>query len=178
MNYANKQQLINEINKTAKLFIDEFHSVPETLKDVLIDGVDRTPAQMISYQLGWLKLVKSWDDQELAGQTPILPAPGYKWNRLGDLYKKFYQNYQDLSLQELIQLFNQQVVIWNNWIESLSEDVLFIKDQRQWTKPYPDSWTVGRFIHINSVAPFKSFRTKIRKWKKLNTLTQTENLSE
>ena len=54
MNYANKQQLINEINKTAKLFIEEFHSVPGTLKDVLIDGVDRTPAQMISYQLNWL----------------------------------------------------------------------------------------------------------------------------
>ncbi|WP_294614533.1 ClbS/DfsB family four-helix bundle protein [uncultured Gilliamella sp.] len=169
MEYINKQQLLNEINKTAQLFIDEFSSIPESQKDVLVDGVDRTPSQMLAYQLGWLNLVKSWDDQELAGNSPVLPAPGYKWNRLGDLYQEFYKTYQGFSLQELILSFKQQINIWNDWIESLSEATLFIKDERNWTKPYPEAWTVAKFIHINSVAPFKSFRTKIRKWKKLNT---------
>ena len=28
-------------------------------------------------------------------------------------------------------------------------------------------WEVYRFIHVNTVAPFGSFRTKIRKWKRL-----------
>lgn len=169
MEYINKQQLLNEINKTAQLFIDEFSSIPESQKDVLVDGVDRTPSQMLAYQLGWLNLVKSWDDQELAGNSPVLPAPGYKWNRLGDLYQEFYKTYQGFSLQELILSFKQQINIWNDWIESLSEATLFIKDERNWTKPYPEAWTVAKFIHINSVAPFKSFRTKIRKWKRLNT---------
>ncbi|WP_294964400.1 ClbS/DfsB family four-helix bundle protein [uncultured Gilliamella sp.] len=169
MEYINKQQLLNEINKTAQLFIDEFSSIPESQKDVLVDGVDRTPSQMLAYQLGWLNLVKSWDDQELAGNSPVLPAPGYKWNRLGDLYQKFYKTYQGFSLQELILSFKQQINIWNDWIESLSEATLFIKDERNWTKPFPEAWTVAKFIHINSVAPFKSFRTKIRKWKRLNT---------
>ncbi|OCG20169.1 cytoplasmic protein [Gilliamella sp. wkB108] len=169
MGYTNKQQLLDEINKTANLFIDEFSSIPESQKDVLIEGVDRTPSQMIAYQLGWLNLVKSWDDQELAGNTPILPAPGYKWNRLGDLYQEFYKTYQGLSLNELILSFKQQIDVWNHWIKSLSEATLFTKDNRNWTKPYPEAWTVAKFIHINSVAPFKSFRTKIRKWKKLST---------
>jgi Uncharacterized conserved protein len=169
MEYINKQQLLNEINKTAQLFIDEFSSIPESQKDVLVDGVDRTPSQMLAYQLGWLNLVKSWDDQELAGNSPVLPAPGYKWNRLGDLYQEFYKTYQGFSLQELILSFKQQINIWNDWIESLSEATLFIKDERNWTKPFPEAWTVAKFIHINSVAPFKSFRTKIRKWKRLNT---------
>lgn len=170
MAYASKQQLLDEINKTAKLFIDEFSVLTESQKDQFIDSIDRTPAQMIAYQLGWLELVKSWDDDELAGKIPELPAPGCNWNRLGSLYQQFYDTYQDLSLSELIQLFKQKITIWNNWIESLSDDTLFIKDKRNWTKPYPESWTVARFIHINSVAPFKSFRTKIRKWKKLNAL--------
>ena len=168
MAYTSKQQLLNEINKTAKLFIEEFDTLTESQKDELIHGVDRTPAQMIAYQLGWLDLVKSWDDDELAGKTPTLPAEGYKWNQLGTLYQHFYKIYQDYSLQELITLFNEKLVIWNNWIESLDDDTLFIKDKRNWTKPFPESWTVARFIHINSVAPFKSFRTKIRKWKRLN----------
>ncbi|MCT6881385.1 ClbS/DfsB family four-helix bundle protein [Snodgrassella alvi] len=170
MAYTSKQQLLNEINKTAKLFIKEFDTLTESQKDELIHGVDRTPAQMIAYQLGWLDLVKSWDDDELAGKIPTLPAEGYKWNQLGTLYQHFYKIYQDYSLQELITLFNEKLVIWNNWIESLDDDTLFIKDTRNWTKPFPESWTVARFIHINSVAPFKSFRTKIRKWKKLSEL--------
>ena len=144
-------------NNTAKLFIDEFSELSEAEKDKLIEGVDRTPAQMIAYQLGWLDLVKSWDDAELAGQTPVLPEEGYKWNQLG------------YSLQELIQLFKQKLATWNSWIESLDDNTLFTKDARNWTKPYPSAWPVARFIHINSIAPFKSFRTKIRKWKKLNS---------
>ena len=27
-------------------------------------------------------------------------------------------------------------------------------------------WEVYKFIHVNTVAPFGTFRTKIRKWKK------------
>ncbi|HFN5447097.1 TPA: ClbS/DfsB family four-helix bundle protein, partial [Enterococcus faecium] len=28
-------------------------------------------------------------------------------------------------------------------------------------------WEVYKFIHVNTVAPFGTFRTKIRKWKRL-----------
>lgn len=167
MNYMSKKQLLDEINKTSKLFIEEFEGIAEAQKDSLMPGIDKTPAQMIAYQLGWLTLVKSWDDAELSGETPILPAKGYKWNNLGALYQSFYKTYKDLSLLALMQLFQQKISLYNCWIDSLSEETLFIKDNRNWTKPYPSSWTVARFIHINSVAPFKSFRAKIRKWKKI-----------
>ena len=50
--YETKRALIAEIEKTADLFIKEFTDVEEGDKDKLIDGVDRTPAQMIAYQLG------------------------------------------------------------------------------------------------------------------------------
>lgn len=167
MNYASKKQLVDEINKTAQLFIEEFSVISNDQKDTRVEGVDRTPAQMIAYQLGWLRLVKSWDDLELAGQTPVLPAEGYKWNRLGELYQTFYDTYQTHDLSTLISLFNEEIKVWNHWLGSLTEETLFTKDARQWTKPYPKNWTVARFVHINSVAPFKTFRSKIRKWKKL-----------
>jgi hypothetical protein len=50
--YESKKALIAEIEKTAALFIREFPDVKEEDKDKLMDGVDRTPAQMIAYQLG------------------------------------------------------------------------------------------------------------------------------
>ncbi|KWZ73162.1 hypothetical protein HMPREF3198_01521 [Winkia neuii] len=33
--------------------------------------------------------------------------------------------------------------------------------------PPPSAWPVWKWVHINTVAPFTTFRTKIRKWKKL-----------
>ncbi len=45
--YENKQALINEIRKRANLFISEFDSVNSADKDVSVEEVDRTPAQMI-----------------------------------------------------------------------------------------------------------------------------------
>ncbi len=55
--YKNRQELILEISNRAKLFIEEFNDIDEKDKDRLIDGVDRTPAQMIAYQLGWMNLI-------------------------------------------------------------------------------------------------------------------------
>nr|WP_231284711.1 ClbS/DfsB family four-helix bundle protein [Leptotrichia hofstadii] len=48
-----------------------------------------------------------------------------------------------------------------------TEKELFKQNQRQWASTTPSNWPIWKWIHINTVAPFKTFRTKIRKWKKL-----------
>jgi len=54
-------------------------------------------------------------------------------------------------------------------IDEMSEDELFKPQQRKWTDNSTKTavWEVCKFIHINTIAPFGTFRTKIRKWKKL-----------
>lgn len=53
-------------------------------------------------------------------------------------------------------------------IDSLSEEKLFNPHMRQWADDATKTaaWEVYKFIHVNTVAPFGTFRTKIRKWKK------------
>lgn len=166
MEYKNKEELLDELNKRAKLFINEFQEVQEEEKDVFVEGVDRTPAQIISYQLGWLRLVKSWDEDELSGKEVFMPTKEYKWNNLGGLYRDFYKQYEDYSLEELIEEFDFLIDMYNKWIEELSEKELFQQGYRKWTGDKPN-WPMARWIHINSVAPFKTFRSRIRKWKRL-----------
>lgn len=96
--YKSKEELIDEISNRAKLFINEFSEIQETDKDKLIDGVDRTPAQMIAYQLGWLNLIIDWEKQEQQGIRVITPSADYKWNNLGGLYESFYKEYENYSL--------------------------------------------------------------------------------
>ena len=75
----------------------------------MIDGVGRTPSQIISYQLGWLDLIRKWDKDVADGKVVVTLASGYKWNNLGGLYKSFYTEYSEYSLLELQNLFNKKV---------------------------------------------------------------------
>ena len=165
--YKNREELILEISNRAKLFIKEFDDIDEKDKDKLIDGIDRTPSQMISYQLGWMNLLLDWEKQEQQGHTVITPAKNYKWNNLGGLYESFYNEYDKYTLEELSDMFikkEQQIV---ELINSYTDVELFEQGGRNWSSSTPSNWPIWKWIHINTVAPFKSFRTKIRKWKKL-----------
>ena len=165
--YANKQALIDEITKRAKLFIDEFRSVNNLDKDILVDEVDRAPSQMIAYQLGWINLILSWEQDNKDGKEVITPTPDYKWNNLGGLYQSFYDQYADNSLETLIDMFERDVNKIIQLVESYNDKELFEQGGRQWATTTPSSWPIWKWLHINTVAPFKSFRTKIRKWKKI-----------
>ncbi|RKJ50830.1 DfsB family protein [Butyricicoccus sp. 1XD8-22] len=165
--YANKQTLINEITKRAKLFINEFRTVNNLDKDILVNGVDRTPSQMIAYQLGWINLILSWEQDNKEGKEVITPTPDYKWNNLGGLYQSFYDRYADDSIEMLINMFEQNVNNIIQLVESYNDTELFEQGGRQWATTTPSNWPIWKWIHINTVAPFKSFRAKIRKWKRM-----------
>ncbi|CAM3088664.1 ClbS/DfsB family four-helix bundle protein [Leuconostoc rapi] len=163
--YASKDELIRAINTSYQKYITEFTDIPNNLKDKRISEVDRTPAENLSYQLGWLTALLEWETNEKAGKDFYVPAKGYKWNNLGELYDSFYETYSGYSLEALITLLNSRVAELDNLVESLPNDVLFEPNKRQWATTNAQ-WPIWKWIHINSVAPFKTFRTKIRKWKK------------
>jgi len=168
--YANSSALIEEITKTAGLFIKEFETVPEADKDIRLDQVDRTPREILAYQLGWMDLIRGWDADELAGKVVVTPAPGYKWNQMGAIYQGFYEKYQNESLAQLIEMFKASVDSLTRWLAAFGEDELFAPGGRKWAASTPSNWPIWKWVHINTVAPFKSFRSKIRMWKKIRAI--------
>lgn len=78
--------LIMEIDKALEKYLLEFKKIPEELGDIRINEVDKTPRENLSYQLGWINLLLSWDQDELLGKEVHTPTKGYKWNNLGGLY--------------------------------------------------------------------------------------------
>jgi hypothetical protein len=165
--YISIKNLTDEIKKTADAFIKEFDDLQEADKDLRLDGVDRTPQEMIAYQLGWMNLIRSWDRDELAGKEVITPAPGLKWNKLGALYQSFYEKYSSYSLEQLRRMFISTVDEFVEWVQSFSEEQVFQPSGRKWAASTASNWPIWKWVHINTVAPFKSFRSKIRKWKKI-----------
>ena len=163
--YESKADLIQEITQRYQKFRQEFVEIPEALRNQRIAGVDKTPSENLSYQIGWVSLLLSWEAQEQQGMSVHTPAEGYKWNNLGGLYQSFYQTYGSLTLAQQQELLDQKVTALCQWIEGLSDQELFEAGQRDWATTKAQ-WPVYKWIHINTVAPFTNFRTKIRKWKK------------
>ena len=164
--YASKEELIAEIKQRYQKYITEFETIPEELRNTRIEEVDKTPSENLSYQLGWLTLLLGWEEKEKAGFEVQTPAEGYKWNNLGGLYQSFYETYGTKTLAEQITQLTKKVIELCTWIETLNDKELFEPEQRKWATTKA-KWPLYKWIHINSVAPFTNFRTKIRKWKKL-----------
>lgn len=165
--YESGVELAHEMGRRAELFIAEFETIPAGCWDALVEGVDRTPRQMVAYQLGWMELLLGWERDERAGSEVVTPAPGFTWGRLGQLYESFYMRWSDVASDELVAVFNRDVEAVRRWVLSLSDDELFGTGKRAWASSTPSAWPVWKWIHINTVAPFTTFRTKIRKWKRL-----------
>ena len=166
--YKDKEELKNEINKSFEKYISEFDNIPEALKDIRVDEVDRTPAENLAYNVGWTTLVLKWEEDERNGLPVKTPSDEFKWNQLGGLYQWFTDTYAPLSLTELKNMLNENVTALYAMIDSMSEDELFQPHMRKWADDATKTavWEVYKFIHVNTVAPFGTFRTKIRKWKK------------
>ena len=167
--YKNKEELKTEISKTFEKYISEFNDIPEILKDKRIEEVDRTPAENLAYQVGWTTLILKWEEDEKKGLQVKTPSDQFKWNELGKLYQFFSENYAYLSLQELKYILNKNINSIYAMIDLLSEEELFKSHMRKWADEATKTavWEVYKFIHVNTVAPFTTFRTKIRKWKKI-----------
>lgn len=163
--YKDKAELIEEIKTRYRFYDQEFNDIKEEEKDLLKSGVDKTPSQNISYQIGWTHLLLQWETDEKNGIEVKTPTPEYKWNNLKGLYHSFYEQYGSYSLAEQRELLKRQVDEIITWIESLDDNILFVPEQRKWATT-PAKWPVWKWIHINTVAPFKNFRTQLRKWKK------------
>ncbi len=131
--------------------------------------MDRTPAENLAYQIGWTTLILKWEKDEKAGLKVKTPSDKFKWNQLGDLYNWFNEEYAFLSLSQLKLLLAENIENIYKMIDSMSNDELFKPHQRIWADEATKTavWEVYKFIHVNTVAPFGTFRTKIRKWKKL-----------
>lgn len=164
-NYSDKKELIEEIKKRYLLYDQEFDDIKENEKDIIKSGTAKTPSQNISYQIGWTNLLLQWESDESKGMDVKTPTPEYKWNNLKGLYESFYNQYGSYSLNQQRDLLKKQINEIIQWIESLDHDTLFIPEKRRWATTSAQ-WPVWKWIHINTVAPFKNFRTLLRKWKK------------
>ena len=168
MRYSNKLELVEAIKSNANLFIKEYLDIKESSINMVDEEIGYTPFQMLSFCNGWMDLVLAWESEEQKSIQKTQLATEWKWNKLDWLYQSFYDKYNGYSLKELINIFNQNVDNIIKLVNNLSDVELLEAGKRNWAKTNGKEFSVCRLIHLNTIANFKNFRGKIRKWKKNN----------
>jgi len=159
---TSKTELLSAITSTFSRLSDDLARIPESRVHEYsmpghVAGILMSPANLVSYLLGWNELVLKWlcqDDQKIAVD---FPETGYKWNQLGLLAQKFYADYSDISWNELIERLVTVKIQLTDTIESRSDEELY-------GFPWYNQWTKGRMIQFNTSSPYANARTRIRKW--------------
>ena len=151
----------------AKLFKD-LETVPEAqCRERTLEGHAKGTMMnvhnLVSYLIGWNRLVLKWIDLYTKGAAIDFPETGFKWNELGLLAQKFYSDYEDLPFDQLLKDFK----------DAKQRILAFISDQtddRLYGASWYEKYTLGRMIQLNTSSPYANARTRLRKWKRANNI--------
>ncbi|ODT50309.1 ClbS/DfsB family four-helix bundle protein [Devosia sp. 63-57] len=164
----NKSELLEAINKNyARLAADLRAVSAERTGEKALEGHAKGTMMSVhdlaAYLLGWNELVLKWCRAKAAGQPVDFPETGYKWNELGRLAQKFYDDYAALPYSDLLDRLDSAKADIVALVEAESNEALY---GRSWY----EQWTQGRMIQFNTASPYANARTRLRKWVK-NTAT-------
>jgi hypothetical protein len=79
---------------------------------------------VLAHLYEWQQMFFRWYEAGLRGETPAVPAAGYKWNQLPALNQAIYEGYRDMPLDEVMSAFEASHAQTLALIESLSEEAL------------------------------------------------------
>lgn len=117
----NKPQLL-DIAQKEYLKLDKFLSTC-TLEKLTIPPI---PGQwsikdIVAHLYEWQQMVFCWYETGRRGETPAVPAPGYKWSQLPALNQHIYEKYRDLPPEEALAMFCESHQKTIQFIEALSD---------------------------------------------------------
>jgi len=165
--YKNSAELIDKIRNSYHQFIDQYEGITDDVADERIEQVEKTPREMLSYQVGWINMILSWEKTEEGGQDITTPTPGYKWDQIRQLYDDFNVKYGSQGLDNEKEELGRVVEELVDWIEHMSHDELFKPGERQWATTKA-MWPVAKWIRINAISPFTNYSRQVKKWKNFN----------
>ena len=162
----NKQELIAAIEVSYAKLKADLESIPVELTNAKeleghSKGTQMSLCNLVAYLVGWGELVLKWHQKKETGLQVDFPETGYKWNELGKLAQKFYQDYEHLDYLQLQERLDHVVETILELIENTSNTDLY-------EKPWYDKWTQGKMIQLNTSSPYKNARSRVRKWKREN----------
>jgi hypothetical protein len=161
---SSKKELQDAISVHFSKLYQELISIPEeqAYQKELEGHAQNTTMSVhnqVAYLIGWGQLVLKWNRLYDKGQEVDFPETGYKWNNLGLLAQKFYEDYATESYPALLSKLDKTV---NELLQLIDHKT----NAQLYETGWYNQWTLGRMIQFNTSSPYQNALKRIRKWKK------------
>ncbi len=146
----NKTQLLESIQK-------EYAALEKFLAPLTSEQMAFAPApgawavkDILAHLVEWQQMFFRWYEAGLRGETPTVPAPGYKWSQLPALNQAIYEQYRGLSPEQAIGMFRQSHQKTIEFIETLPESDLTTPGLYKWMNQN----TLMAYLNANTAAHY------------------------
>jgi hypothetical protein len=113
---------------------------------------------ILAHLYEWQQMFFRWYEAGLRGESPTVPADGYKWSQLPALNQRIYETYRDAPLEEVLKLFRSSHRKTMDLVAALPEADLFTPGRWSWMNQN----TLSAYINANTGAHYRWARTEIR----------------
>jgi hypothetical protein len=93
---------------------------------------DWSAKDVIAHLYEWQQMFFRWYEAGLRGETPAVPAAGYKWSQLPALNQKIYETYRDYPWADLLADFRASHAKTLALVESLSDETIITPGLYPW----------------------------------------------
>ena len=131
---ASKDDLLAAIEKertALEAYLDGLTETQMTEPDLVGEWAAK---DVLAHLIEWEQMCLSWYQAGLRGETPELPAPGYKWNQTPALNQMIFEKHRDRPLADILAEFNASHQEIMQIITELNNTQLFTAEQYPWTK--------------------------------------------
>ncbi len=129
----NKKELIQFAQNEHKRLIDLISQLSDRERDLEFVFDNRTVKDIVAHLYAWQILEFGWYMEEMKGNKPVIPAPGYSFKDTPVFNEKLYNDYKNISWSELFKDFTKSHKKLVSIIKSHTEEELFTKKKYIWT---------------------------------------------
>ena len=106
---------------------------------------------ILAHLYEWQHMVFTWYETGLRGETPAVPAPGFKWSQIPALNQHIYEKYRNLTPDQALTQFHESHRKTAQFIETLSEADLTTPGLYKWMNrntllAYLNSATAAHYV--------------------------------
>lgn len=155
---STRAELIEQVSTAFAKLMDELHAAgPEFGSVVSVDSW--TVKDLLAVRAWWTHRVVDWVEAGRRGESPVIPAPGYRWHETPRLNAAIVLDARldeyDAVLRRLEDGFERVL----DTVESLSDVELLEPGAFDWA----GKWPVSRWVSINTGRQYVTARTFVRR---------------
>jgi len=163
LKFASKKELLESIQAEHDNLLALAAGIPQRrYEEEGVWGDDWTIKDLFAHLTEWHEMFMGWYRQGLAGETPAMPAKGYRWNQTPALNRAIQRKQKNKSWKKIRAEFNDSFEEVLALAKKLSERQLLTPGHFAWTRKHP----LTSYLAPNTCMHYRTASKILKRWLK------------